>query len=169
MKTRKAHVHEWTRSKPTATVDTCYCGKFRHNENNTNPIIVEQTKWNERTEENAGIDNPDNYRPIEVPMPLVLENVVGHECVYDADGGLIATFQDPKLAAFVVRAVNSFDELTVENTRLRHAHEELLAHLRTMVGIVDTVVDTDQSYLSETETQALKEARKAIAKASGGI
>lgn len=40
--TMAKHAHVFTRSKPTATVETCPCGKFRHTEHNTNPVIVEQ-------------------------------------------------------------------------------------------------------------------------------
>jgi hypothetical protein len=38
----KKHEHEYKRSKPTATVEICYCGRFRHTENNKNPIVVEK-------------------------------------------------------------------------------------------------------------------------------
>ena len=30
---KTTHQHEFTRSKPSATVETCRCGKFRHTEN----------------------------------------------------------------------------------------------------------------------------------------
>lgn len=35
------HQHAYTRSKPTATVETCRCGAFRHTEH-AGPAIVEQ-------------------------------------------------------------------------------------------------------------------------------
>lgn len=39
MLSEKTHEHIFTRSKPSATVEVCRCGKFRHTENASEPIV----------------------------------------------------------------------------------------------------------------------------------
>lgn len=34
------HEHIFTRSKPSASVEVCRCGKFRHTENASEPIVA---------------------------------------------------------------------------------------------------------------------------------
>lgn len=72
----------------------------------------------------------------------------------------IEGFQDKANAAFIVRAVNSFDALTAENTRLRDAHEELLHALKVLVSCADDATEQDPD-------DAVEYAREVIAKAEG--
>lgn len=39
------HTHAFTRSKPSATVETCDCGKFRHTENAGHAIVEQRAEY----------------------------------------------------------------------------------------------------------------------------
>ena len=45
------HAHTYTRRNKASTIETCSCGKFRHTENNKNPIIKEMKTANETLKE----------------------------------------------------------------------------------------------------------------------
>lgn len=38
------HMHDFKRSKPSASVETCSCGKWRHTENAGEAIVAVTTK-----------------------------------------------------------------------------------------------------------------------------
>ncbi len=56
------HIHTYTRSKPTASVETCTCGRFRHTEH-SGPPITELRGWYVNTEPIAEVKTMSAHTP----------------------------------------------------------------------------------------------------------
>ncbi len=118
---------------------------------------MKSKKWDERAEENAGIDNPDNYAPQHTPTPWKLHDmetatVVGpdHLAIADCNARSRSTDECIENAAYIVRAVN--------------CHQELLESLREVTAMLEGAYDGKED---EEVTLAVTSALKAIAKAEG--
>lgn len=135
------HEHSFKRSKPSATVEICACGKFRHTENNTNPVI-------EEVSHSSGNLDKATARPWRVTegSSFFIESKNFSIGSIDYDSTLKEETAKAN-AELIVKAVNNFDSL-----------------LMTLKALVYSKPDNADHYL-----RARNDAKRAIAQAGETI
>lgn len=87
------HKHQFSRSRPNATVETCTCGKFRHTEYAGEPIVEQATERTQAEVLRAELLFPGNARKI-------IEACDNYEQVKQLNADLLSALKELSAMAF---------------------------------------------------------------------
>lgn len=146
-KTKPKHTHEFSRSKPTASVETCSCGKFRHTEHSGAPIEGQTTQ-------------PHTPTPWKVKFVGQSYKAFGGS-IEGADGNQVALITVPRSgsdeerhanANFVIHACNNIERITAERDaweKRSAQYEQITRDLQTSRAELLTACKAGMTFMSD--------------------